>query len=97
MYSGYSNKVKLLSNQDVVDRNVYQLHKETNETHDKEPNPRRLGNHGELLSVGLGALLDEVDRVLGELLERFDENLFKSFLFHSELRQRSGCEGDGAR
>ena len=74
---------------------MYQLHKETNETHDKEPNPRRLGNHGELLSVGLGALLDEVDRVLGKLPERFNKYFLESFLFHSELRRRYSCKGDG--
>lgn len=87
-----SNNAKLLANQNVVDGNVHKLDKETNETHDEEPNPCRLGNNGELLSVGLGALLNEVDRVLGELLEGFDENLFKSFLFHSELNWRCNCK-----
>ena len=71
---------------------MHQLDKETDKAHDEEPHPRRLGNDGKLLSVRLGALLDEMDRVLGKLPEWFNKNFLKSFLFHSELRRRYSCK-----
>ena len=71
----------LIANQDVVDGDVNQLDKETDESHNEKANAGGLGNGGELLSVGLGAFLDQMNRILGELLQGFDQNFVESFLF----------------
>ena len=46
---------------------------------------RSTSNGREFFSVGLGALLDEMNRVLGELSQGFDENLVESFLISHVL------------
>ena len=46
------------------------FNKEPHKSHNKEPNTGSPGDCRELLTVGFGALLHEVDRLLHELLER---------------------------
>jgi hypothetical protein len=59
---------------------VNQLDKETNETHDEKANSNSPSDSGELFAVGLGALLDQMHRVLGKLPERLNEHLVESLL-----------------
>eukprot|EP00163_Fabomonas_tropica_P022093 TRINITY_DN38521_c0_g1_i1.p1 TRINITY_DN38521_c0_g1~~TRINITY_DN38521_c0_g1_i1.p1 ORF type:complete len:113 (+),score=0.62 TRINITY_DN38521_c0_g1_i1:160-498(+) len=56
----------LLANNDVVDGNVNQLDKETNETHNEEPNSGGTSNLGEFLAVRLGATVNKTVRVLAK-------------------------------
>ena len=56
------------------------LDKKSNESHNQKSNACGSGDGGEFLSIGLGAFLDKVDGILGELAERLDENLVESFL-----------------
>lgn len=62
------------------------LHKKSDEPHDQKAYSSSPSNLGEFLAVRLRALLDEMDRVLGELLEWLNKNLVKSFLFHFKLK-----------
>lgn len=71
----------LISNQNIVDGNVYKLDKESNETHNQKADSGGPGNGHEFFSVGLGALFDQVHGVFGELLEGFDQHLVETFLF----------------
>ena len=57
-----------------------QLDKKSNESHNQKSNSSGFGNGGEFLPVGLGAFLDEVDGILGELSEGLDEHLVETFL-----------------
>lgn len=61
----------LRSDDDVVDRDVYQFDEETDKSHNAEPDGRGDGNLLELAPIGLGAALDQSDRVLGERTARF--------------------------
>jgi hypothetical protein len=71
----------LISHENVIDGNVNQLDKETDETHDEKSSGGGLGDRGELFAVGLGALLDQMHRVLGKLPKGLNEHLVESFLF----------------
>jgi hypothetical protein len=62
--------------------------KKANESHDQKSNPRRLGNLGKFFSIRFGTFLDQMHRILSELLERFDQDFIESFLFHF-------CDGGG--
>lgn len=70
---------------------MHQLDKETNEAHDQKTDTSGLGNIREFLSVRLGALLDQMDRVFGELLQGLDEHFVESFLFHRDFLLRLGA------
>ncbi len=70
----------LVANKNVIDRDMHQLHEEADKSHNQETNTGSLGNCHELLTVRLGTFLHKVDRILGKLLQRLDENLVKSFL-----------------
>ena len=59
---------------------MHQFDEEADESHDQKPNASSFGNGREFLPVRLGAFFDEVDRVLGKLLEGLDEQLLDSFL-----------------
>jgi len=59
---------------------VNQLDEEADESHDEKSDAGRASDGGELLPIGLGTLFDEVDGILGELLEGLDEHLVESFL-----------------
>jgi len=72
----------LVSYQNIVDWDMDKLHKKANKTHNQETDSGCSGNVCEFLSVWFGALLNQVDRILGKLLQRFNQNLVKSFLFH---------------
>jgi len=74
--------MELTSHQNIVDGNVYKLDKESDETHDQKSHSGSPSNHRKFLSIWFGAFLDQMDRVFGELLERFNQNLLESFLFH---------------
>lgn len=56
----------LRADNDVVDRDVDELHEEADEAHYAEANGRRNGDLLEFTSIGLGATLHQTDRVLGE-------------------------------
>lgn len=56
----------LRAHDDIVDGDVYQLNEEADEAHDAEAHSSGDGDLLELLAVGLGAPLDQADRVLGE-------------------------------
>lgn len=73
--------VSLISHENVIDGNVNQLDKETNESHDEKSSGSCLGDRGKLFPVGLSALLDQMHRVLGKLPEGLNEHLVESFLF----------------
>ena len=75
----------LVSNQNVIDWNVHKLDKESNESHDEEPNAGSLRNLSEFLAIRFGALFDQMNRVLGKLLERFDQDLIKTLLFRHDI------------
>ena len=75
------------SDNDVVDGDVDELHEETDETHDAEPNS---GCHSDLLklfSVGLGAPLYQAAGILVKLLGRLGQakNLIHSFCYREEV------------
>jgi hypothetical protein len=59
----------LASHQNVVDRNMNKLDKESNKAHNQKSDSRRPSNQGKFLAVRFGALFDQMDRVLGKLLE----------------------------
>ena len=73
--------VVLVSDQNIVDWNMNELDKETNESHDQKPNTGCLGNLHEFLSVWLGALLDQVHGIASKLLEGLHQDLVETFLF----------------
>jgi hypothetical protein len=58
---------------------VHQLDEKTNETHNQKADANCPSNLYELFAIGFGALLHQMHGVLGELLERFDQNLLESF------------------
>jgi hypothetical protein len=60
---------------------VNELDEETDETHDKETDTGSLGDSRKFLAIRLGALLDQMYRILGELLEWFNQDLVETFLF----------------
>jgi hypothetical protein len=60
---------------------VNELDEETNETHDKETDTGSLGNSSKFLAIRLGALLDQMYRILGELPEWFNQDFVETFLF----------------
>jgi hypothetical protein len=81
-----SIKSSLVSNKDVIDRDVNKLDKKSNKSHDQKSNSSSPGNSSEFFTIGLGTFLDKVDGVLGKLTERLDENLVESFLLsHFEV------------
>jgi hypothetical protein len=63
---------------------VDKLDKKSNETHDEETNAGGSGNLSEFLAIGLGALFDQMNRVLGKLLEGFDQNLVETLLIRHD-------------
>lgn len=75
--------VVLAADQNVVDRYVHELDKETNTPHDQKANECSLCNHSEFLSVRFGTLFHEVDAILSKLLQWLNEHLVESFLFHT--------------
>lgn len=77
--------LKLISNQNIIDWDMHQLDEKANKSHDQKSDPGCTSNLCELLTVGLGAFFDEVDRVLGELTERLDEDLVETFFFCHDL------------
>lgn len=74
------DKLTLVTNKNVVDWDMHQLHKEANEPHDQKSNTGGFCNLHEFLPIGLCAFLNKVDWILGKLLERLNEHLIKSFL-----------------
>lgn len=70
----------LVSNKDVINWNMNKLDKKSNESHNQKANTSSSGNGSEFFTIGLGAFLDKVDGVLGELTEGLDKNLVESFL-----------------
>lgn len=56
-----------------------ELDKETNETHNEKAGADSSGNHGEFLSVRLGALFDQMHRITGKLLQWLNEHFVDSF------------------
>ena len=70
----------LVSDENIVNSNVNQLDKETNKAHDQKSNASCTGNGSKFFSVRFGAFLDQVHRVLGELLERLHQDLIESLL-----------------
>ena len=73
-----------------------QLDKETNETHNQEPNAGSLCDLHELFSVGLGALLDQMHGIPSKLLEWLDQNLIETFLLGHFVVVFWNCEGKEA-
>ena len=69
------------TDENVVDGDVNELDKEANETHDEETDTSSSEKFHKLSLVGLSALLDQVNRVLGELSKRLNEHFFESLLF----------------
>lgn len=74
----YCNAATLRADNNVVDRDVYQLDEETDEAHDAEANSGGNSDFLELLAIGLGAALDQADWILGEKASRFSE--FNNFV-----------------
>ena len=66
----------------MIDWNVDNLHKIANETHHQETDPCCFGDADEFISVWFCALLNQVGRILGKLLQRFNQRLTESFLYH---------------
>jgi len=62
------------TNNNVVDGDVDQLDKETNEAHDGKANGSGHSNLLELFAVGFGAALNQPDGILGKLATRFNES-----------------------
>lgn len=77
----YHHSFDLVSNKNVVNGDVNQFDKETNESHNEETNRGRPRDHQKFFAIRLGAFLDQVHGILGELFERFNKNLVESFLF----------------
>jgi len=75
-----SRALSLVANKNIVDGDVNQLDKETNETHDGKSNAGRLGNLREFLSVRLSAFLHQVHGVLGKIPHRLDCNFVESLV-----------------
>jgi hypothetical protein len=83
----------LVSNQNVIDWNVDKLDKESDETHDKETNAGSSGNLSKFLAIRLGALFDQMNRVLGKLLKGFNQNLVETLLIrHDTVGGVYACE-----
>lgn len=74
-----------------------EFHEESNKAHNAESNCRGDGNLLELFAVGLGAALDQAQRVLGEGTARFTElhNLihFQFFSWNKIFRSKSTALG----
>ena len=64
--------IHLIPHQDIVDWDMDQLDKETNETHDEETNTRCLGNFHEFLSVWFGTFFNQMHRITSELFQWLD-------------------------
>ena len=72
----------LLAYQNVVYGNMDQFDKEADEAHDQKADSCGLGDVCEFLSVGLGALFDQMHRVFCKLLQRLNEHFVETFFFH---------------
>jgi hypothetical protein len=75
----------LVPYQNIVDGDMYQLDKEANESHDKEPDTNRLANLHELLAVRLGAFLDQMHGIASKFLEWLHEDFLETFLFRRHV------------
>jgi len=75
---------------------VDELDEEADEAHDEEADAGGAGDLGELLPVGFRALLHEVHRILGELLEGFDEDLVEPLLLLLGRRRHNVFIDDAA-
>jgi hypothetical protein len=53
---------------------------------DLQASADRAGDHGKLLAIGLRTLLDQMDRVAGELLQWLNEHFVDTLLFRHLLR-----------
>lgn len=53
----------------------------TNKSHNHKPYPGSTSNLRKLLTIGLGALLHQMDGILGELTEGLDEDFVEAFFF----------------
>ena len=83
----------LASHQYVIDGNVDQFNKETNETHHEKADSNSACHGGKLLAVWFGAFLDQVHRIFCKLLKRLNQNLVDTFfLGHGVFVKRSGLE-----
>jgi len=65
---------------DIVDGYMNELDKEADEAHDCKPNGGRHGNLLKFFAVWFRASLDETNRILSELLRRFN---VEHYLIHS--------------
>jgi hypothetical protein len=71
----------LIANENVINRNVDQLDKEADESHNQESSGSSFCNGREFLTIRLGTLLDQVYGVLGKLPERLYEHFIESLFF----------------
>ena len=80
------------ANQEVIDGNKYQLDDEANQTHHEEPHGDEPGDLAPFIESGLGALVQQMDRVLLELNERLQHDrcgeLFLKFVHLLKERKR---------
>jgi len=73
----------LIPHQNIIDRDMYQLHKKPNKAHNTKTDQDCFCDAGEFFAVGLGTFLHQMDGVLRELSQGFDQKLVKSiFLVH---------------
>lgn len=69
-----------MSNENVVNGDVYKFDKETNESHDQESQASGMGNLPKFPAIGLGTFFDQMHRIFGELFQWFNEHFIESFL-----------------